>query len=281
MPRSDWLEISFRVARDISQKKLTFLAAGAALKAFLAIPAGIAVLVSLAIFAFGASTIQNRAGAVQSVIPGYLRQILTDPHSVQTLAIGLLVGLAVDLWSVLSGGSCMLTALTLACGEEERRSFIKRQMIVLALAAITFPFLLLSLALIAVPPPLIDRLTESAVIRTMISVLRWPILMLLFITALVWIYRFVPQRAGSGARWRSPGVLITASIWTVGSAGFSIYLSKFQAIDPSFGALGAIMILLTWLNFTAFMVLLGAQINDEIEHNAATATADGERDRAR
>jgi uncharacterized BrkB/YihY/UPF0761 family membrane protein len=121
------------------------------------VKAGIAALVSLSILIFGADTVQARLGTVQHLVPDCVMKLLSDPPSRRTLGIGLLISVGIDLWTVLSGSACMLTALTLVYGEKNKRSFFHRQLATLALAAIMVPFGLVSLALIAVLPGVIDR----------------------------------------------------------------------------------------------------------------------------
>lgn len=265
IPKRDWWNILRRVKENISQKHLSFVAAGAAFYAFLAIPAGLAVLASLSLLIFDASSVQRGVQPVEHMVPPYVIKLLSDPHARQTLGIGLLVSLTIDLWSVLSGSSCMLTALRLVYGERSKPSFINRQVIVLVLAAITVPFALVSLALIVVLPAVIDVVPLSRLTKTTISVIRWPILIALFMTVLAAIYRYAPHRAVQRWQWTSWGATTAMVLWIAGSAVFSVYVREFLPYDQTYGALGTIMGLLAWLNFTAFTVLLGAQINAEIE----------------
>lgn len=263
--KRDWRKISWRVAHDISQKHLTFVAAGAAFYAFLAIPAALAVLASLSLLIFDPGAVQRGIQPVQHVVPPYVLRLLSDPHSRTTLGIGLLVSLTIDLWSVLSGSSCMLTALSLVYGERRKRGFIDHQMAVLVLAAITVPFVLVSLILVIVLPAVIDLVPLSPLAKTAISVVRWPILAALFITVLAAVYRYAPHRAEQRWQWKSWGVVVAMVLWIAGSAVFSVFVTEFVPYDQTYGALGSIMGLLAWLNFTALMVLLGAQIDAEIE----------------
>jgi len=260
-----WRKVASRIARDIWEKNLSFLAAGAAFNTFLAITAGIAVLISLSILIFGADIVQARLGTVQHLVPAYLMKLLSDPHSRKTLGIGLLISVGIDLWTVLSGSACMLTALTLVYGEKNKRSFFHRQLATFALAAIMVPFGLVSLALIAILPGVIGSLEVSWLAKTFISAIRWPILVALFMGMLAAIYRHAPHRAERHWQWASWGAVIATALWIAGSAGFSFYMSEFLPRDQSYGALGTVMLLLAWLDATAFIVLLRAQINSEIE----------------
>jgi membrane protein len=268
----DWVGLSERIVRSVFQNQLTFVAAGVAFYAFLAIPAALAVLASLSLLIWDSSTILRGLQPFAHVIPSYVMKLLADPHSRQTLGIGLLVTLAIDLWSALSGGACMLKALKLIHGERAKPSFIHRQVTVLLLAAVTIPFVLVSLVLLGLPA-IIELLPLSPAAKTAISIVRWPILLGLFMAELAVAYSRAPHRAEQRWRWASLGAVVAMTLWIVVSAGLSVFATEFVPYDQSYGTIGSIIGLLIWLNFTAFMVLLGAQIDAEIEreHEAARA----------
>jgi membrane protein len=263
--KCNWRKFFLRVARGVSQKNLTLIAAGAAFNAFLAIPATLAVLASLSLLIFDPLDVQRSVRPVEHLVPSYVIKLLSSPHSRQALGIGLLVSVIVDLKSVLSGGSCMLTALGFAYGEKSKRGFINRLVAVLVLAAITVPFVLVSLLLILVLPSALEVLPLSPLAKTDISVARWPILMGLFMIVLAAVYRYAPQRMEQHWRWTSWGAVVAMVLWIAGSIGFSAFETDFVPHDPTYGALGSIMGLLAWIYFTAFTILLGAQIDAEVE----------------
>jgi membrane protein len=262
--RRDWVGLSERIVRNVLRNQLTFVAAGVAFYAFLAIPAALAVLASLSLLIWDSGTIQRGLQPLAHVIPSYAMKLLSDPHSRQTLGIGLLVTLIIDAWSALSGGACMLKALKLIHGEKSKPSFIHRQMAVLSLAAITIPFMLVSLVLLGLPA-IIELVPLSPSAKTAISIARWPILLGLFMAELAVAYSRAPHRAGQHWRWASLGTIVAMTVWIVVSAGLSVFATEFVPYDQSYGTIGSIIGLLIWLNFTAFMILLGAQIDAEIE----------------
>jgi len=266
--KPSWLKIAQGVRQDIAQKHLSFVAAGAAFHAFVAVPAALALFASLSLLLFDTSAVQRALRPVEPMVPYYVMQLLSDPHSRQTLGLGLLISLLIDVWSVLSGSSCMLTALTMVSGRTSKRSFLERHATILTLAAITVPFMLVSLILIGVLPAVRHRLPLSPYVLTAMSLLRWPILMALFMTVLAASYRYAAHGAEQRWRWMSWGALVAVILWMAGSAVFSAFVATFVPYDRSYGVLGAIIALLTWLNLTAFTVLLGAQINAEIERES-------------
>lgn len=266
--RPNWLKIAKGIRQDISQKHLSFVAAGAAFYAFLAVPAALAVFASFALLLFDTSAVQRALHPVERMVPPYVMQLLSDPHSRQTLGLGLLVSLTIDVWSVLSGSSCMLTALTMVSGKKSKRKFINQQLTILALAAITVPFMLVSLALLVLLPAVSHLVPLSPLAQTILSLARWPILIALFMTVLAAIYRYAAEGAEQHWRWMSWGAFVAMVLWIAGSAVFSVFVAEFAPYDQTYGVLGTIMALLTWLNFTALTILLGAQINAEIERGS-------------
>jgi membrane protein len=264
--RRNWLRLFLRVAHYILlEKNFTFIAAGAAFKAFLAIPATVAVLASLSLLIFGPVDVERVMQPIENLVPPYFIRLLSAPHSQQTLGIGLLIGLIIDLWSVHSGSSCMFTALSLTYGEKGKRSFFSRQAAVLVLAAITVPFMLVSLLLLLVLPSVLEAVPLSPVARTALSIVRWPILMGLFVTMLAAVYSYAPHNTEQRWRWMSWGAVVATAVWTAGSAMFSVFVTEFVPYDPTYGALGSVIGLLAWLNFTAVIILMGAKIDAEIE----------------
>jgi membrane protein len=269
----DWRKLLLRVARDIWQKNLTFVSAGAAFNAFLGIPATLAVLASASLLIFDPLDVRRSIYPVEHLVPPYVMRLLSDPHSRQTLGVGLLASVTIDLWSALAGSSCMLTALSVVYGEKGKRGFINRKVAVLVLAAIMAPFVLVSLLLILVLPSVIDVVPLSPLAKTAISVGRWPILMGLFLTIRATGNRYALHRVEQRWRWVSWGAVIAMVLWIAGSIVFSVFVTEFVPSDPTYGALGSIMGLLAWLDFTALTILLGAQIDVEIERDFGTAMA--------
>lgn len=269
----NWWNLSRRIVDNIWKKNIPFIAAGAAFYGFLALPAGLAVLVSLFLLFFDQDAIRRVVQAAGHVVPGYVTDLLSSPHSRQTLGIGLVVTLALDLKTVFSGSSCMLTAFKLIYGEKTKQGFIHRQMTILVLTAVSVPFTIASLVLIALLPIVFSFLPLSAPTKTIVSIGRWPFLVVLFWIVLAAIYRFAPNRPTQRWQWLSWGTAAAIVLWIGGSALFTLYMSKFLPSDRTYGAIGVVIIVLAWLNFTAFVVLLGAQIDIEIEQEREMAAS--------
>ncbi|HEX2247796.1 MAG TPA: YihY/virulence factor BrkB family protein, partial [Arthrobacter sp.] len=110
---------------------------------------------------------------------------------------------------------------------------------------------------------------------TIISLARWPALALLMIVALAMLYRFAPCRRAAKWRWVSPGAAVATLLWLLGSAAFSSYVANVHSYNETLGALGVVMLFLTWFYLTSFAVLVGAELNAELERQTARDTTAG------
>jgi len=176
------------------------------------------------------------------------------------------VSVALALWSATAGTKALMTALNIAYGEEERRGYLRYYgtAILLTLGAIAFA--LLALALVAVLPALLAWLPVPQGVRTALGLVRWVILAGAFVFGLAVVYRFAPDRKQPQWRWVTWGAAAATVLWLLGSALFSLYVANFGDYNKTYGALAAIVILLTWIYLTTFVVLLGAELNAETEH---------------
>jgi membrane protein len=281
IPARGWWDILMRVKDDISCNNLSLIAAGVAFYAFLAIPSALTALVSLYGLVFNPDDVQRQLQGLQGVLPGEGATVIADQlknissGSGSKLGVGLVFSLLVALWSTRSGTSSLITALDIAYGEQEKRGFIRFQAIALGLTLGAVLFAVVALALVAVLPAIIDLLPLGRFGRTVAEIVRWPLLVVLMMVALAALYRFAPSREEPKWRWVSWGAVIATLLWIAGSALFSVYVREFASYDKTYGSLGAVVVLLIWLYLTCFAVLLGAQINAEIERQTAHDSTTG------
>lgn len=272
IPRPGWRDILRRVKDDISQKRLSLIAAGAAFYAFIAIPSTFTALVSLYGLAFDAGDVQRQIQNMRGVIPDAAIELISDQltylasHSNKTLGIGLVVSLLIALWSATSSTSSVMTALNVVNEEQEKRGLIKFYLVAYGLTFATVIFAIISLALIAVLPAVLELLPLGDIGKIIASAVRWPILMVLVIMALGLAFRYAPSRKRMKWRWVTWGAVISATLWIVASALFSIYVGQFASYDKTYGSLAGVIVLMMWLYLSVYSVLLGAQLNAEVEH---------------
>ena len=281
IPGRGWWDILMRAKDDVSRNNLSLIAAGAAFYGFLAIPSAITALVSLYGLAFDPRGVQRQVEAMRGLLPDEAIRLISEQlqtlaaHSNSTLGVGLVMSLALALWSARSGISSMITALNIVYGEDEKRGYLRLQLAALSLTAGAVLSALIALSLIAVLPAVLDLAPLGSAGKTIASAIRWPILIALVTVALAVIYRFAPSREEPKWRWVSWGAVAATLLWIIASALFSLYVGRFASYDKSYGSLGAVVVLLMWLYLSAFVVLFGAQLNAEIEHQTARDSTTG------
>jgi membrane protein len=281
IPGRGWWDIVMRVKDNNSRHNVSLVAAGMAFYTFLAIPSAITALVSLYGLIFDPRNVERQVETMQGVLPGeavnvlsgQLQAITSRPAS--TLGIGLVVSIVLAIWSARSATSSMITALNITYEEPERRNFIWLQAISFGLTLGAVLFAVLALALIAVLPAGIHLLPLGTFGKTVTALIPWPVLLVLVMVMLAAVYRYAPSREEPRWRWVSWGAVLATALWLVGSALFSIYVGKFASYDKTYGSLGAVVVLLLWLYLSAFIVLLGAELNAEIEHQTARDSTTG------
>ena len=281
IPRRGWWDILKRVAGGISEKNLSLAAAGAAYYAFLAIPSALSALIALYGLAFNRADVEGQVAAMRGVMPGQAIQLVSTQlktltsHSAQALGIGFAISLLVAMWGVLWSTTSIMSALNMAYGEEEKRGFVRYYATAFALTAAAIAFAVVALALIAILPVVIGALPFGAFGKMIASIVRWPLLIVLVLAALAVLYRYAPSRAEPKWRWVSWGAAAATLLWIAGSALFSLYVGAFATYDRTYGSLGAVVVLIVWLYVSSYSVLIGAELNAEIEHQTGRDSTTG------
>jgi membrane protein len=281
IPPRGWKDILLRVKDRLSEDHLTMIAAGVAFYALLAIFPGIAALVSLYGLFFDAADVEQQMSMLAGVLPGDALAILTTEvkrvagASSGALTLGVVGGFAMALWSATSGTKAIFEALNIAYAEREKRGFFRLTAIALLFTLGAVLFVLVALALIAVLPAVLDYLGLGDAGKVMISIARWPLLAAAVILALGLLYRHGPSRDRPRWRWVTWGAATATVLWLVGSLLFSFYTANFADYNATYGSVGAIILLLMWFYISALIILIGAELNAEMEHQTAKDTTEG------
>jgi membrane protein len=281
IPWPGWKQLLIRVKDQLAHDNISIIAAGVAFYAFLAIPSALTALVALYGLAFNPADVAHQLAALNGVMPSeavqfigqQLQTVTSKPSS--TLGIGFVVALLVAIWGARSGMSTFITALNIAYREEERRGFVRFQAAALGLTALAVVFTVVSIALVAILPAAIDLLPFGSLGKTVASAVRWPVLLAAMMVGLAAIYRYAPSRREAKWRWVSWGAAGATLLWLAGSVLFSVYVGEFASYNQTYGSLGAVVVTMMWLYFSAFAVLLGAELNAEMEHQTARDTTTG------
>jgi membrane protein len=190
-------------------------------------------------------------------------------------AVGVVSVLAA-LWSASSGTTGLIRAVNVAYDETETRGVLKLRAIALGLTLGAVVFVLLAVTLAAVVPVMFDAIGLGGPGRVLAQILRWAMLLALVMTALAVVYRVAPDRDAPRFRWVSTGAVVATVLWLVGTALFSLYVNNFGRYNKTYGTLAGVIVLMLWLYLTAYLVLLGAEINAESERQTERDTTLGE-----
>jgi membrane protein len=274
IPARGWLDVVKRTQKAIKTDNVTLIAAGVAFYSMLAIfPALIAVVTIYGLVAEPADVQRQVASFAESMPPGagdlltaQLDQIVRT--SQRSLSIALAVSVAAALWSASAGTQSLIKGLNIIYDEEESRGFVKLRGLALVLTIGAMVVVLGALALIAVLPAVLGEIGLQRAGELAISIGRWPALVVLIAVALAVFYRRGPDRTNPRLHWMSWGAVAAIVLWVAVSAGFSFYVSNFGRYGQTYGSLGAVIVLLLWLWLSALAVLIGAELDAEIEREA-------------
>ena len=194
-------------------------------------------------------------------------------HSLTGEGFEEVVGIVLALWSASAAVRTLMEALNVAYGEEESRGFIRFYGTALLLTFGGVIAVVLAIALVVGLPAVLKMIGLGGMWEMIVSLARWPILALLAIVGFAVVYRYGPSRAKPRWRWVSAGATIAVALWIVGSALFSIYVARFGNYNETYGAAGAVVILLMWFLVSSYAILIGAEINGESD--AADTVGEG------
>jgi membrane protein len=281
IPARGWWQILKRTGGAVMRDGLLAQAAAMTFYSLLALFPALAMLVSLYGLIADPRTLSATIDGIKGVVPGGGVQIITgqlqslaaSPH--KALGLGLLIGFATSLWSATSGIKALFSALNVAYNENETRSFIRLTLTATVFTLGTILFLLLAIAGVVALPAALNMLGIGAETKLALELLRWPVLLVSLGIFLSLVYRYGPCRAHARWRWVTWGSAAATIAWLVVSVAFSYYTANFGTYNMTYGTLGAAVGFMTWLWLSAAVVLMGAELDAEMEHQTAVDTTDG------
>lgn len=280
MPAKGWKDILLRTKAEIEADNLSLVAGGVAFYAFLAAAPALAATIAIYALVADASTVVDHLQLLRNVVPTdvmpLLQQQATSFVSDTTKASwGLVVGLGLALFGATKVARSLILGLNIAYDESERRGFIRLNLLAFGLTAAGIVSAVLVFALLAAAPFLLRELPLPTDAGRLLNWARWPLMFAGFSAALSVIYWIGPCRENAKWRWVTWGALVATTLWIIASVGFSIYASQFGNYGKSYGALASVVVFMLWLYITAYVVLFGAELNAEMEHQTAEDTTQG------
>jgi membrane protein len=281
IPSRGWLDIAKRVKRQIREDKLSIIAAGVAFYGLLAVFPGLVALVGIYGLVADPAQIERQMSAVSAMLPPQAAEVLlTQLHDLAStdrtaLGFGAIAGLLLALWSASAAVRTLMEALNVAYDEEESRGFIRFYGTALLLTLAGIVGVILAIGLVVALPAVLGLAGPSSVVDILLRIVRWPILALLAIVGFAVVYRYGPSRREPRWRWVSWGATVAVALWIVGSALFSLYVTRFGNYNETYGAAGAVVILLMWFLLSSYAILMGAEINAATERQTRKDTTAG------
>jgi membrane protein len=282
IPASGWKQIVKRAWAENSADNMPIIGAGVAFFAFLALFPALIATISLYGLVASPETVARQIQSLSDQLPAEAQTLIADQLTAITensggaLTVSFIISILAALWSAAGGTGNLITAVNLAYDEVETRSFVKRKALALGLTFGAIVFVLLTITLIAVVPAVLDALPLGIVGTILGQVVRWVLLLGVMAGALSILYRMAPDRDAPKFRWVSLGSIVVTVLWALVSLLFSLYVNNFGSYDKTYGAIAGVIVLMLWLQLTCFLVLLGAEINSEAEHQTAADTTEGE-----
>jgi membrane protein len=285
IPWQGWKDILVRTYLEFNRHRLLALAAGVAFYDLLAIFPAITALVSIYGFFASATEIEADLSLLVSLVPAELLDVIREQthriasQGAESLSLTFIAAVLFSLWSANAGMKALFDALNVIYEEVEKRSFVRLNIASLCFTAALIALAVLNTAAIVVVTPFINQLRINNLAAAALSISKWVFLFVVAALVLSALYRFGPSRRRAKWRWLSIGSIAGALSWLTCSAAFSWYLGHFAKYGVTYGSLGAAVGLMMWLWVVAIVILLGGQLNAEIEHQTARDSTIGDIER--
>jgi membrane protein len=281
IPGAGWRDIFMRVWQNLGRDNTSLVAAGIGLNALLAVFPALAVLVSVYGMFASPGDVATDLGPFLSILPGDASKLLMDQLQTLTtpknhaLGFGAVFGTVVALWNSRQGMAALMTATNIAYNQREQRGFLRQIAISIGFSLGAMLIFLVMLLVGVAVPLLLQAAPIGRGITLAVLIFRWVLLWSFAVLAFSLAYRYAPDRQRPKWRWVTWGSVIAATLWILGSLGFAAYVQDFGSYGKTYGALGGVIVLLMWFYLMGFTIVLGAEINAEMEHQTAVDTTEG------
>ncbi len=274
---ADWKAIVIRAGKEFLADNMMMLASALAYSTFFAIPSVLLVAVGLFTLVAGPDTITNLINHFGNVMPGQATSLLKgslnnlDAHPASSIVMTV-VGFVLAVWSTTGAMTAYMTAINLAYNRKDRRTFVRKRVVALKMASVIGAAFAL-VAVLLIFGPQIEKLISShvgpvgGVIDVAWWVAQWPVLLIGLLVAFATLLYLGPDVDHPRWEFLTPGSLVAALLWIVTSGLFAVYTAMFGSYNKTWGSLSAVIVVLTWLWLTGMALLLGAEINSEVERS--------------
>lgn len=281
IPPRGWWDILKRTASQFSEDRIMSEAAGVTFYTLLALFPALAALISIYGLFADPAVIGQQIESMAGLLPGGGMQILEEEakriasNSNSTLGLSLVIGLAVSLWSANQAMKALVEALNVVYDQKEGRSFFRYLAVTMAFTVGGILFIVVAVAAVVAVPVILNFIGLGGMATVLLRYARWPLLLVVVALFLALVYRFGPHRQQAKWRWVTWGSAFASIAWLIMSLGFSWYVANFGSYNKTYGSLGAIVGFMTWIWLSATVILTGAELDAEMEHQTAKDTTTG------
>lgn len=281
IPMKGLRDVFWRVVHEVLDDRVTLIAAGVTFYLLLALFPALAALVAIYGLIADPATMADHLRELSALLPPGAFDLIADRITSlvearsSTLGLTFFVGLAVAVWSTHSATLAIFDAMNIAYEETEKRGLIRLNLLGLCFTLCAMLAATLMIGLVAVMPVLLSYLWLDQFKENLVLLLRWPFLLVIAAIATAAVYRFGPSREPAKLRWMTWGAALVTLAWFLMSTGFSFYLDHFANYDATYGTLGALMGFLVWTWLSLVILIVGGELNAELEHQTARDTTTG------
>ncbi|HEY9038850.1 MAG TPA: YihY/virulence factor BrkB family protein [Roseovarius sp.] len=271
IPAKGWKDILFRVKDEMAADHVGLIAAGVAFYTLLALFPAITAMLAIGGLLVEPSQIVDQLTNVTQIMPENVATIiLTQAQEVagsQKAGLGLAaaLGILLAIYSASKGVGSLIEGLNVAYDEDETRGFVWLKLVTLGLTVTLILGVVGALFLMTAIPLALTFVQLGGAAEIIVTGVSWLLMLGLIMLALAMLYRYGPDRDRPEWRWASLGSVVACAAWLIATIGFAIYAANFGSYNESFGSLGGAIVLLMWLWISAYVVLMGAELNAEIE----------------
>lgn len=281
MTAAGWKDVVFRIKDKIASDRVGLIAAGVAFYGLLALFPAITAMIAISGLLIEPNQVVDQLNKFSAFMPAEVTSIITDQATAVAgsreggLGLAAIFGLLIAFYSASKGMASLIQGLNVAYDESEKRGFIKRMAVTFALTLLLIVGLIVGLAATLAVPAVLAFVDPGPIIAALITAVQWALMIALTMFGLSVLYRFAPSRTSPEWKWASVGAVAGCLLWIVASAGFAFYVSNFGSYNESFGALAGVVVLLMWFWISAYVILMGAELNAELEAQTRIDTTVG------
>lgn len=271
IPAKGWKDILFRVKDELGEDRVGLIAAGVAFYGLLALFPAITAILAVGGLLIAPGEIVEQIGAMQGIVPEAAMNIIMDQATEIAgsrdggLGLTALLGIVLAIYSASKGMSSLMDGMNVAYDEEEERGFFRLKLETIGLTLLLIFGLIIGVGAMIALPSFLNFVTWGVLAEALSAVISFAILGGLTLVGLSLIYRYGPSRDTAELSWVTPGAVVATILWFVGSAGFAFYVGNFGSYNETFGAVAGVVVLMMWLWISAYVIMLGAELNAEME----------------